>query len=95
VQFLADENIPRPIVQWLRDRGHDVLYAAEDRLQRPDIDLLNEAEACRQVILTEDLDFGELIFRDRLNSHAVILMRMDDLPRIRSAVTTAKGLGYD
>ncbi len=60
--------------------GHDVLYAAEDRVQTPDHDLLNEAETQGKVILTEDLDFGELIFRDRLNSHGVILMRMESSP---------------
>jgi predicted nuclease of predicted toxin-antitoxin system len=80
VQLLADENIPRSIVVWLRAQGHDVLYAAEDRVQTPDVDLLSEAEAQGYVILTEDLDFGELVFRDRLNSHGVILMRMEDSP---------------
>jgi predicted nuclease of predicted toxin-antitoxin system len=80
VKLLADENIPRSIVQWLRDQGHDVLYAAEDRVQTPDVELLNEAEAQGRVILSEDLDFGELIFRDPLNNHGVILMRMEKLP---------------
>jgi predicted nuclease of predicted toxin-antitoxin system len=80
VQLLADENIPRTIVQWLRDQGHDVLYAAEDRIQTADVDLLNEAESRGYVIVTEDLDFGELIFRKRLNSHGVILLRMGNSP---------------
>jgi len=26
MRILADENVPRPIVAWLRDTGHDVLY---------------------------------------------------------------------
>ena len=78
MQLLADENIPRSIVEWLRAQGHEVLYAAENRVQIPDVDLLSEAEAQGLVILTEDLDFGELVFRDRLNSHGVILMRMED-----------------
>jgi len=45
VRFLADENVPRPIVAWLRETGHDVLYAAESRTQTPYADLLAEAEA--------------------------------------------------
>jgi hypothetical protein len=45
MQFLADENVPRPIVRWLRSQGHDVLYAAETRAQTSDADLLSEAEA--------------------------------------------------
>jgi len=45
VRILADENVPRPLVAWLRHTGHDVLYAAESRKQTPDADLLAEAEA--------------------------------------------------
>ena len=35
MRILADENVPRPIVAWLRDTGHDVLYSAESRSRRP------------------------------------------------------------
>jgi predicted nuclease of predicted toxin-antitoxin system len=80
VRILADENVPRTIVAWLRATGHDVLYAAESRQQTPDVDLLREAEALGSVVLTEDKDFGELIFRDHGNSHGVILVRMEDRP---------------
>jgi len=83
VRILADENIPRAIVVWLRDRRHDVLYAAEPRVQTPDADLLAEAEAQGYVVLTEDKDFGELVFRDRRNSHGVVLLRLEVLPALR------------
>ena len=43
MRILADENIPRSIVAWLRSQGHDVLYASETRAQTPDADLLTEA----------------------------------------------------
>ena len=33
MRILADENVPRPIVAWLRETGHDVLYSAESREQ--------------------------------------------------------------
>lgn len=80
MRILADENIPRTIVFWLRDQGHDVLYALESRAQTPDDELLTEAEAQGYVILTEDKDFGELVFRDRRNSHGVILLRLENRP---------------
>ena len=83
MRILADENIPRMIVAWLRQEGHDVLYAAESRARTPDVDLLTEAEAQGYVVLTEDKDFGELVFRDRRNSHGVILLRMENLPASR------------
>jgi predicted nuclease of predicted toxin-antitoxin system len=80
MRILADEDVPRPIVAWLRDTGHDVLYSAESRKQTPDADLLAEAEAQGYIVLTEDKDFGELIFRDHSNSHGVILLRMKNRP---------------
>jgi predicted nuclease of predicted toxin-antitoxin system len=80
VQILADENVPRPIMVWLRDQGHDVLYAAESRSQVSDNDLLTEAEAQGYVLLTGDKDFGALVYRDRRNSHGVILLRLEDRP---------------
>ena len=92
MRLIADENIPRIVVQWLRGQGHDVLYAAEDRVQTPDADLLNEAEALGYVILIEDKDFGELVFRDHLNSHGVILLRMENSPAsFRRAPATRLG----
>jgi predicted nuclease of predicted toxin-antitoxin system len=80
MRILADENVPRTIVAWLRGEGHDVLYAAESRAQTPDADLLTEAEAQGYIVLTQDKDFGELVYRDRRNSHGVILLRMENLP---------------
>src|SRR3954466_15933793 len=80
VRILADENVPRTIVVWLRDQGNDGLYASESRAKTSDAALLTEAEIRGYVILTEDKDFGELVFRDRRNSHGVILLRMEDLP---------------
>ena len=40
---------------------------------------LHRAEQSERLIVTADKDFGELIFRDRLNSHGVVLIRMHRL----------------
>ena len=97
MRILADENIARSIVAWLRAQGHDVLSASESRTQAADADLLAEAEAQGYVILTEDKDFGDLVFRDRRNSHGVVLLRMEGLPaslrvaRLQSVWTAVEG----
>jgi predicted nuclease of predicted toxin-antitoxin system len=80
MRFFADENVARAIVQWLRAGNHDVLYAAELRPGEADRVWLSEAESQQRLILTSDKDVGELIFRDRLNGHGIILMRLEDLP---------------
>jgi predicted nuclease of predicted toxin-antitoxin system len=79
MDLFADENIARPVVAWLRGRGHDVLYASEAHAGAPDSDWLARAEAEERLILTADTDFGELIFRDGLTSHGVVLLRLGTL----------------
>lgn len=79
MDFFADENVARPIVQWLRDSGHDVLYASEADPGIDDAVWLHRAEAESRLILTSDKDFGEIVFRDAQTSHGIILLRMDEL----------------
>jgi predicted nuclease of predicted toxin-antitoxin system len=79
MKFFADENVARLIVQWLRQRGHDVLYAVDAAPGRDDDVWLHQAEQSERLVVTADKDFGDLIFRDRLNSHGVVLIRMHRL----------------
>lgn len=79
MKYLADENVAAKIVAWLRNRGDDVRFAAEERPGELDSQWLYEAEAEERLIVTSDKDFGELVFRDRLNSHGVVLLRLKDL----------------
>ncbi len=102
MKFLADENLHGGIVQWLRDQGHDVLWASESFLGKPDQVLLAAAEKQERTIITSDLDFGELVFNQGLNSHGVLLLRLEKLPLTRRiarlqkawSVITANPLGY-
>ena len=80
MNLFADENMARAIVIWLRDEGHDVLYASEVEPGALDSDWLSRAEAECRIVLTADKDFGDLIFRDRLTSHGVVLLRLGDIP---------------
>lgn len=80
MKLFADENMARSIVRRLRDLGHDVLYASEIQPGAADSAWLNRAEGEGRVILTADKDFGDLIFRDRLSSHGVVLLRLGALP---------------
>ena len=81
MKLLADENIHADIVAWLRTRGHDVLYAAESLAHRPDDELLAIAREENRVLLTDDKDFGELVFHRRLVSRGIVLIRLES-PRI-------------
>jgi predicted nuclease of predicted toxin-antitoxin system len=80
MKILADENIPRDIVAWLRQTGNDVLFAAETQPGASDMDWLTRADQERRLIITSDKDYGELVFRNGVNTHGVVLLRLEDLP---------------
>jgi predicted nuclease of predicted toxin-antitoxin system len=80
-RFLANENFPAAVVRWLRNQGHDVLYAAETMAAAEDRLVLQTALAEDRVLLTFDNDFGELVFRHRAPpAPGVVLFRLHQLP---------------
>lgn len=84
MKFLADENLPRPIVRRLRQDGHEVTYVSETALGIPDAGVLAMVGE-DQVVVTEDKDFGELVFRERLRTSGVLFIRLEGLSMSRRA----------
>jgi predicted nuclease of predicted toxin-antitoxin system len=75
MRFLADECCDAALVDVLRGDGHDVLYAIESLRGATDDDLLTRAVSERRILLTEDKDFGELVYRLRRPAHGIVLLR--------------------
>lgn len=63
MNFLADENIDRQIVERLRQESHKVQYVAETDAGITDYEVLDMANREEILLLTADKDFGELVFR--------------------------------
>lgn len=64
-------------VHALRQAGEDVVHLREQNLHAlPDDQILAKASREQRVILTCDLDFGELLASDSAVSPSVILFRM-------------------
>lgn len=61
--FVADEHIPNPSIQLLRDRGHDVLSIRERYPSIDDTLIILLAQTENRLIISCDRDFGELLFR--------------------------------
>jgi predicted nuclease of predicted toxin-antitoxin system len=78
MRFLANENVPGPVVAALREHGHDVFWVKESMRGADDPIVLARAQTERRVVVTLDKDFGELAFRSRLPAQSgVILIRLD------------------
>ena len=73
----------------MRRDGHDVLYAVESLRGATEDALLTRAFSEGRILLTEDKDFDELVYRLRRPTHGVVLLRFDvadrhhKLPRLR------------
>ena len=77
MNFLADENVHCDIIAWLRSQARDVLYAAELLSSTPDDELLAIGRSESRILITDDKDFGELVFHRRLLTHGVVLIRLE------------------
>lgn len=76
MKFLANENFPLPSVQLIRAAGYEVESIAERHSGWKDVEVLKHAVENGQVILTFDRDYGELLFRYRLQPPpAVVFFR--------------------
>lgn len=78
MRLLADENIPQPIVQSLREEGHDVLWARTDLSGWKDTALLDFAEVEARIMLRPDKDFWQIAVQRRppLEQSGVVLFRV-------------------
>jgi predicted nuclease of predicted toxin-antitoxin system len=77
MRWLADECVDAPSVHRLRNAGNDVLYMAEIASATIDAQLLRRANDENRILLTEDKDFGELVFRLRMAVPGLVLLRID------------------
>jgi len=71
----ADENVEQPVLDWLRDTGHDVVSVAELLAAATDEEVLGLADGERRILLTNDKDFGALAYRQGRAAAGVILLR--------------------
>jgi predicted nuclease of predicted toxin-antitoxin system len=76
MKFLADENCDGMIARDLRAGGHDVLYIVEESRGITDDIVLQRSVSEERILITEDHDFSELIFRDQKPAYGVILIRI-------------------
>lgn len=75
LRFLADESCDFAVVRALRAAGYDVLAIAEQASGTSDRDVIQLALDHARVLLTEDKDFGQLVFAAFAGSRGVILIR--------------------
>ena len=80
MKFLTDMGISPRTVAFLRSQGHDAVHLHEqglDRLEDPAI--LEKARNEGRVLLTHDLDFGELLAAAGTALPSVVIFRLQNI----------------
>lgn len=78
MRFLVDECTGPRVARWLREQGHDVFSVYDDERGADDSQVLSRAVSENRILVTNDKDFGSLIFREKRTHHGVVLLRLDD-----------------
>jgi predicted nuclease of predicted toxin-antitoxin system len=81
VRWLADECVAAGLVDALRDAGHNVTYVIEVAPSLTDAEVVSLAQSEERLLLTDDKDFGDLIFRQIRDIPGVVLLRLDPARR--------------
>ncbi|MEK6888431.1 MAG: DUF5615 family PIN-like protein [Candidatus Aenigmatarchaeota archaeon] len=75
MKFLVDANLGRKFVNLMQKAGYDTIFAKDLSPLSTDEEILAKANVEERVIITNDKDFGELVFRSGKAARGVILLR--------------------
>jgi predicted nuclease of predicted toxin-antitoxin system len=79
MRFLADMGVSIRVVEWLRSNGHDAKHLREEGLHRmPNGEIFTKATHENRIIITFDLDFGEIVALSKGEKTSVILFRLQN-----------------
>lgn len=78
MRFLVDECTGSRVSGWLRAENHEVFSVFDEARGMNDDEVLAKAFAENWILITNDSDFGEMIFRERRPHHGVVFLRLDN-----------------
>ena len=76
IKLLIDESVDFPVVRYLRSKGFNATSVAEDCKSLEDKEILKIALREDRILITNDKDFGALVFKEKLSSNGIILLRL-------------------
>lgn len=79
MKFLADMGISRSTVKWLIDRGDDAIHVNDSGMHMAsDLEIIVKARKENRVVLTLDLDFGDIMAVSGEKHPSVIIFRLEN-----------------
>lgn len=78
MRFLVDECTGPGVAAWLRKQNHEVFSVFEESRGINDEDIIQKAASENWILITNDKDFGDKVYRDGRLHRGVILLRLAD-----------------
>lgn len=78
MRFLVDECTGPAVGRWLREQGHEVYSVYEESRGIDDDEIIKIGYAENWIIITNDKDFGEKVYREKYPHRGVILLRLEN-----------------
>jgi uncharacterized protein DUF5615 len=93
MDVVADESCAGPVIRALRVAGHDVLAIAESAQGAGDEAVIAHAFSEGRVLITEDRDFGELVYARGHWTAGVVFVKFPSRMRGRQGGGSGRGAG--
>jgi len=91
MRFLVDESTGPAVAEWLSSEGHEVFSVYDLARGLDDDNIVQKAFDEKWILITNDKDFGEQVYRDQKPHHGIVLLRLDD-ERAKSKIEVLKRL---
>ena len=78
MRFLVDECTGPAVGRWLRAKGYEVFSVYEVMRGADDDEIIDRAYTENWILITNDKDFGEKVYREKHPHHGIILLRLVD-----------------
>ncbi len=74
--FFADENIPESLINWIKINGFNISRIRSENLYGMDDEaIIQKAFSEMKIIITQDSDFGEIIFTEKVKFFSIIFLK--------------------
>jgi len=91
MRFLVDECTGSAVAEWLRSLHHDVFSVYDEARGLDDECIIAKADLENYILITNDKDFGQLVFRMKKPHKGIILLRLEN-ERFENKITVLQGL---
>jgi predicted nuclease of predicted toxin-antitoxin system len=91
MKFLVDECTGTKVAKWLRRQNYEVFSIFEEARGMKDDKILQKACTEDWILITNDKDFGEKVFKEGYLHKGVIFLRLED-ERSRVKIETLRRL---